>query len=106
MKRYIKGTMLVIAGLCWLMFALAIGLFLFKYLAEGAGLQVIGFVGLSSITVLIDLVHVVGFAAVAYLCFVIGVALSVHGLLPPEPLKKARPTMLESPDRHDLSGPQ
>ena len=81
--------MLVVAGLCWLMFALAIGFFLFKYLAEGAALQLIGFFGLSSITILIGLVHVVGFVTAAYLCFVIGVGLCVHGLEPaPEPQGK------------------
>ena len=89
MTRYIKCTLLVVAGLCWLLFALAIGFFLFKYLAEGAGLQVIGFFGLSSITILIGLVHVVGFGAAAYFCFVSGVGLCVHGLEPgPEPQGK------------------
>ena len=97
MTRYIKSTLLVVAGLCWLILALGIGFFLFQYLAEGAGLQVIGFFALSSITVLIGLVHVVGFVAAAYLCFVTGLGLFVHGLVPaPEPPEKICDTS-ESP---------
>ncbi len=72
MKRLIKSTMMVVCGLCWLAFALAIGLFLLPYIAEGAGLQIFGF-GVSSTSVLIGLVHVVGFVAAGSLCFVIGV---------------------------------
>ena len=61
------------------------------------GLAVIGFFGLSSVTILIGLVHVVGFVAAAYLCFVIGVGLRVHGLvLAPGPQGKLRDTS-ESP---------
>ena len=82
MTRYIKSSLLVVAGFCSLLFALGIGFFLFKYLAEAAGLQLISFFGLSSITVLIGLVHVVGFGAAANLCFVVGVGLCVHGLVP------------------------
>ena len=81
MKRLIKSTMMVVCGLCWLAFALAIGLFLLPYIAEGAGLQIFGF-GVSSTSVLIGLVHVVGFVAAGSLCFVIGVGLYAHGLVP------------------------
>jgi hypothetical protein len=90
MTRYIKSIVMVIAGLCWLAVALLIGLFLFQYLVGGAGLQVFGFLfGVSPTTVLIGLVHFVGFSAVACLCFVIGAGLCVHGLArAPEPEKK------------------
>jgi hypothetical protein len=85
--------MMVVAGLCWIAFALVIGLFLFTYLVGGAGLQVFGFLfGMSSTTVVIGLVHFVGFVAAACLCFVIGVGLCAHGLVPaPEPEKRTAP---------------
>jgi hypothetical protein len=91
MNRYIKSTMMVIAGLCWIAFAVGVCLFLFGYLLGGAGLQVSGFFfPVSSVTVLVGLFHFVGFSAAAFLCFVIGVGLCAHGVVPaPEPEKKA-----------------
>ena len=74
MTRYFKSTMMVVAGVCWLAFALVIGMFLFQYVADGAGL--FGFFGVSSTTVLIGLVHFVGFVAAASLCVVIAVSMS------------------------------
>jgi hypothetical protein len=90
MIRYLKSTVMVVVGLCWLAFAMLIGCLLFQYLGGGAGLQVFGFFfGVSSTTVLVGLVHFVGFAAAACFCFVIGVGLCAHGLVPPpEPKKK------------------
>jgi len=90
MTRYIKSTMMVVAGLCWFGIAWAFGFFLFQYLAGGAGLQVFGFFGVSSTTVLIGLAHVIGFAAAAFLCCVIGTGFCAHGLVPaPRPEQKA-----------------
>jgi hypothetical protein len=82
--------MLVIAGLCWIAFVVLICLFLYGYLTGGAGLQVFGFFfPVSSTTILVGLVHFVGFAAAACLSFVIGVGLCAHGIVPaPEPEKK------------------
>jgi len=80
--RYLKSAMMVAAGFCWLMAAVGFGFFLFQYLAEGAGLQVFGFFGVSSLTVLVGLAHFIGFVAAAFLCFVIGVGLCAHGLVP------------------------
>lgn len=90
MTRYIKSTMMVFAGLCWITFAVAICLFLYGYLLGGAGLQVFGFFfPVSSTTVLVGLVHFVGFITAAFLSFVIGVGLFAHGVVPaPEPEKK------------------
>src|ERR1043166_5062157 len=73
---------MVVGGLCWLAFAAAIGWFLVQYLAEGAGLLVFGFFRVSSTTVSMGLVHVLGFAAAASLCFLIGAGLCAHGLVP------------------------
>ena len=90
MTRYIKSTIMVIAGLCWIGFAVFICLLLCGYLAGGAGLQVFGFFfPVSSTTLLVGLVHFVGFSAAAFLSFAIGVGLCAHGVVPaPEPEKK------------------
>ena len=87
MTRYLKSTLLVVVGLGWILMAIFTGLILFEYLVGGAGLQVFGFFfAVSSTTILMGLVHFVGFAAAAFLCFVIGVGLCAHGLVPaPEP---------------------
>ena len=86
----IKSALMIIAGLCWLAGALGIGFFLFQYLGGGAGLQLFGFFDVSSTTVLLGLVHVVGLIAAACLCFVIGVGLCAYGLVPaPEQQRKA-----------------
>ena len=82
MTRYIKSTMMIMAGLCWIGFALFICFFLFQYLSGGAGLQVFGFFfPVSSGTVLIGMVHFIGFVAAACLCFTIGVGLCAYGMV-------------------------
>ena len=90
MTRNIKRAFWVIAGLFWIAFAMLICIFLYGYLVGGAGLQVFGFVfPVSSGTVLVGLVHFVGFSAAAVLSFVVGVGLCAHGVVPaPEPEKK------------------
>ena len=81
--RYIKSTLMVVAGLCWFTVALGIAFLLLQYLAEGAGLQVFGFFfGVSSTTVVIGLVHVVGFAVAAFLSFGIGASICAHAFVP------------------------
>ena len=82
MARYIKSTSMVVGGLCCFASSLAVLLFLFLYLAEGAGLQVFGFFGVSSITILTGLAHVVGFVTAACLLFLLGAALCAYGLVP------------------------
>jgi hypothetical protein len=85
MTRYFKSTALVIGGVCWIAFAVLICVFLYGYLNDGAGLQVFGFfLPPTSTTILVGLVHFVGFGAAAFLCFTIGVGLLAHGVVPPQ----------------------
>jgi hypothetical protein len=77
--------MLVIAGLCWIAFAVVICLFLYGYLVGGAGLQLFGFFfPVSSTSILVGLVHFVGFAAAAFLCFTVGVGMLAYGVTLPQ----------------------
>lgn len=83
LMRLLKSSMLVAAGCCWLAAGIFLVLFLYQYLVGGAGLQVFGFFfSVSSLTVAVGLVHLVGFAFAAGLCFLIGMELCVHGLVP------------------------
>jgi hypothetical protein len=62
------------------------GFLLVRYFTQGAGLRVFGFYfGLSSLTVLLGLIRVAGFAMAAFLCVAIGIGLCAHGLVPPSP---------------------
>jgi hypothetical protein len=72
----------MVGGSCWILGALVLGSFVFQFTAHGAGLP---FFWVSSGSVLFGLVHVVGFVSAACLCFVIGVGLCAHGLVPPSP---------------------
>jgi len=80
--KEIKSILLVAAGLCWLMFAAVIGLILVQYFGGGAGMQLFGFLGLGSLTVVLGLGQVIGFVAAAFVCFAIGMLLCLHGLIP------------------------
>ena len=96
MTRFVKSTMMVITGVGCLMVAVVIGLFVFQYLTGGAGGQVFGFFGVTSTGVLIGIVHLTGFLAGTWLCFVVGVVLCAHGLVPPpKPEKEAAPRPVE-----------
>jgi hypothetical protein len=75
-----KRPLLLVVGLCAFVCALGFGLLLVQYIGEGAGLQVFG-LGVSSGSVLIGLVHVIGFAAGAFGCFALGAALCARALL-------------------------
>ena len=91
MIRFIKSTMLVTAGLCWLAFAVLFWVLLYQYLVGGVGLQVFGFFfPVSSTTVLFGLVHFVGFVAAACLCFVIGAGLFAYGIAPVQELDRPK----------------
>ena len=88
--------MMVVAGLSWFAIALGFGFLFFHYLAEGAGLQVFGyFFGVSSTNVLLGLAHLVGFAAAASLCFVIGAGFCAHGLVSPPKQQQKSPKQPE-----------
>jgi hypothetical protein len=82
MTRYLRRIILLAAGLCWFAVALGIVVLLLDYVAGGAGLQVFGFFGVSSMSVTIGLLHVVGFLAGAFLCFAIGAGFWAHGVVP------------------------
>ncbi|MEW6305949.1 MAG: hypothetical protein AB1705_20935 [Verrucomicrobiota bacterium] len=91
MTRYLKSVIMVMAGLCWVAFAVLICVSLYGYLAGGSGLQVFGFLfPASSTTVLVGLIYFVGFVAAACLSFVIGVVLLARGVTPPQEQGKER----------------
>jgi len=70
------------AGLLWLAFALLIGLFLFQSLVGGADIPIfVVIVGVSTMAI-VGVFQIVGFAAAASLCFIIGMGLCVYGFTP------------------------
>ena len=78
-------AMFIFCGVCWLGFALAIGIISWPYLVGGAGGDSGFFFQLFAVTsgsVLLGLAHVVGFAALMLLCFAIGLNLLLRGLYP------------------------
>ena len=75
-----KSAMFLIAGVCWVLFALSFGIVLLKYIGQGAGLQFFGWM-FSSGSVLIGLVHAVGFGIAAFLCFAVGAVLLARGFV-------------------------
>ena len=75
-----KRAMFLIAGACWLLFALGFGIVLLEYVRQGAGLQFFGWM-FSSGSIWIGLVHVVGFVIAAFLCFAIGAGLLTRGFV-------------------------
>jgi hypothetical protein len=80
--KLLRGTGFVLGGICWIAAALVLGSFLFHYIAQGAGLQLLPF-ATSSGSVLIGLLHTVGFAGAVAVCFAVGAGLCAHGLVPP-----------------------
>ncbi len=72
--------MYLLGGLLWLGFALGFAAFLVGYIGGGAGLQFFGG-PVSSGSVLLGLVHVVGFGTAILLCFAIGVWLCARGVV-------------------------
>jgi hypothetical protein len=82
-----RRALFVICGCCWFGFGLGFGLFLLQYIANGAGLQdlsparqIFGHT-VSSGTVLVGLVHIVGLIMVSIFCFVIGIGLCAHAMV-------------------------
>jgi hypothetical protein len=78
--KLLQGTVFVVAGLCWILAASVCFFLLFQYISEGAGLQFFP-LPLSSGSVLVGLVHVVGFVSGSVICFAVGIALCAHGLV-------------------------
>jgi hypothetical protein len=82
MLRYLKSTIMVVAGLCWLAAALLFGLFLLQYLAGDNGFQIFSLLFGIPVMAVLGVAHVFGIIAAMFICFVIGVGLCVHGLVP------------------------
>ena len=75
-----KRAMFLIGGAFWFLFALGFAAFLCLYIVQGAGLQF--FIPIvSSSSVALGLVHVVGLIAAVVLCFSIGAGLCAHGII-------------------------
>jgi hypothetical protein len=75
-----KRLLLVMAGMCWILFALGFALFLVRYISEGAGLQLY-IPMVSSGSVLLGLVHVVGLCLASFICFAVGCGLMARGIV-------------------------
>jgi hypothetical protein len=87
-----KRAMFIFCGVCWLGFALAIGIISFSYLGGGA-VGPAGFVSqifapVTSGSVLLGLLHFVGFVALDLVCLAIGLILLLRGLFPEQSPKR------------------
>jgi len=71
------NAMFKISGFCCFILAAGFGFLLYHYVAQGAGIQLFG-PSLSSGSVLMGLVHVIGFLAGAGVCVAIGLSLLAH----------------------------
>jgi len=89
MSNILRATVFLIAGLCWFAAALFFAVFAWSYIAGGAGLQFFG-LSFSSGTLLLGLIHLLGFSFGAFLCFAIGVGLCAHGIVPPSQTEARR----------------
>jgi hypothetical protein len=76
--NYFKSAAMAMAGSCCLAVGAAMGWVLFDQVAAGAGSGALAGFGVSQLTISIGLVHFVGLAALAYLCFVVGIGLCAH----------------------------
>ena len=82
MTIWLKTVFLLLAGLCWQATGVFVLIFAFRYLGNGAGAQLFPFFSVSSTSVMVGLVHFLGFMAAAFLSFVIGVALCARACVP------------------------
>src|ERR1017187_3665209 len=81
-----KRVVFIFCGLCWLGFAVAAGILSWRYLLGGADSQDSVFAlkilsPVSSGSILVGLVHLVGFLMLTLLCLAIGAGLFLHGLV-------------------------
>lgn len=83
-----KRIGLLIGGLSGFACALGFAILLLGYISGGSGLQLVGlplpFFGepVSSGSILIGLVHVVGLATASFLCFAVGAGFCAYGIVP------------------------
>jgi len=75
----IRAATFLLGGCCWLGAGLICLVVLWTYASGGAGLQVIPL--FSSGSILIGLVHVVGFTSGAIICFAFGIGLCASALV-------------------------
>jgi hypothetical protein len=86
-----KRIGLLLGGLCGFVSAFGFVLLLLAYISGGSGRQFallpLPFFGdpVSSGSILIGLVHVMGLAAAAFLCFTVGLGFCAHGIVPDRP---------------------
>jgi hypothetical protein len=91
---FLKKTMLLAGGICWLLFGIGFGFFVLQFLTQGAGLQFLGMdlpifnPAVSSGSVLTGLVWMAGLSVAACLCLVMSLGMFVRGLGPAEEHKK------------------
>lgn len=85
--KLVRGTLFLLGGISWIAAAFVFVLFLLQYVAQGAGFQFFA-LAVSSGSVLIGLLHAVGFVSAAVLCFVVGVGICAHGVVPPPATRK------------------
>ena len=82
-----KRLGLILGGFCGFVCASGFALVLLGYITGGSGLQIVGlpvpFFGepASSGSILIGLVHVVGFATAAFSCFAVGAGFCAHAIV-------------------------
>ena len=82
----IKKSLLLIGGICWILFSLGFAFLLMQCIGAGVGLSEFD-MAVSSGSVLLGLILVVGLATAAVLCFAIGVVMCAHGLARAEECK-------------------
>jgi len=73
---------MIVAGCVWILFALALLVFLLIYLMDGAGAQVFGFLVVPG-SVVIGWIHVMGLLTAAGVAFSIGAGLCAYGVASP-----------------------
>jgi len=82
---FMKRVLFVICGLCWIGFGIAAGAFAYRCLLVGGDsqssiLQILA--PASAGSVLVGLIHTVGFCALYVLCFVVGISLCSYSFEP------------------------
>jgi hypothetical protein len=80
MARHFKSTVIVLAGICWLLFAAGFLLILTVDLAGGAGANIAAIFGISPFSVTLGLVNFIGLCAAAFVSLAVGFGLCSYGL--------------------------
>jgi hypothetical protein len=82
MSKVFTAGIFVVGGLLWFAFALVFGFIALQYLGEG-GRGGLTLFSISSGSVMLGMVHLLGLLFASGLCFVIGIGLCAHGVVPP-----------------------